>query len=166
MAGAAALEVLEFVPRNCPLGVVAAARLAAAPAGAAAAPALLFRPALPRGAPPELALAGGGRLEGLPALLRWAARSGPAAGWLEDANQGAAGAGAVEQWVQLAQHVVPGPAFEANLERVDAHLALRTFLVGHCLSLADLALWGQLAVQHVILLPLPFWPIAPARAST
>ena len=147
MAGAAALEVLEFVPRNCPLGVVAAARLAAAPAGAAAAPALLFRPALPRGAPPALALAGGGRLEGLPALLRWAARSGPAAGWLEDANQGAAGAGAVEQWVQLAQHVVPGPAFEANLERVDAHLALRTFLVGHCLSLADLALWGQLAVQ-------------------
>ena len=87
-----------------------------------------------------------------PAALRWAARQAAPAGGadpLEDAGEGALGAAGVDSWMALASgdSLRPGAQFEAALALVDAHLAARSFLVGHRLSLADLALWGALAVN-------------------
>ena len=70
---------------------------------------------------------------------------------LEDAGEGALGAAGVDSWVALASGdtLRPGAHFEAALAHVDAHLTLRSFVVGSQLSLADLALWGTLAVNQL-----------------
>merc|ERR1712091_815698 len=119
-----AAEVVAVVPpREPPLGALAALRLAGGAAPRAE--------AVPAGAGAALVVAPGGgaapvRLAGSGAL-RWAARQAAPAGAahpLEDAGEGA-------------------------LAHVDAHLTLRSFVVGSQLSLADLALWGTLAVNQL-----------------
>lgn len=50
----------------------------------------------------------------------------------------------VDQWLDISQTLVPGSGFEAACAAVDAFLSLRTFLVGHAPSLADVACWAQL----------------------
>merc|ERR1712091_404707 len=146
-----AAEVVAVVPpREPPLGALAALRLAGGAAPRAE--------AVPAGAGAALVVAPGGgaapvRLAGSGAL-RWAARQAAPAGAahpLEDAGEGALGAAGVDSWVALASGdtLRPGAHFEAALAHVDAHLTLRSFVVGSQLSLADLALWGTLAVNQL-----------------
>ena len=52
----------------------------------------------------------------------------------------------VDQWLDVATATLaPGVALEGGCTAANAYMALRTYLVGHALSLADLAAWGQLA---------------------
>jgi glutamyl-tRNA synthetase len=50
----------------------------------------------------------------------------------------------VDQWLDIAQTLVPGSGFEAVASAVNEYLSLRTFLVGYSLTLADVAAWAQL----------------------
>ena len=46
-------------------------------------------------------------------------------------------------WIERAKNFAPGGGFEAQCEGVERYLATRTYLVGHELTLADLAMWGE-----------------------
>lgn len=51
----------------------------------------------------------------------------------------------VDYWLDYAcAHVTVGAGLEGQLLALNEYLALRSFMVGHALTLADLALWGQL----------------------
>lgn len=50
----------------------------------------------------------------------------------------------MDQWLENSATLVPGPGLEAQCAAVDQFLALRTFMVGYSLTIADLAVWGQL----------------------
>lgn len=50
----------------------------------------------------------------------------------------------VDSWIDTSTALVPGLTLEPLAEAISAFLALRTYLVGHSLSLADVAVWGQL----------------------
>jgi glutamyl-tRNA synthetase len=50
----------------------------------------------------------------------------------------------VDTWLETAAGVVTGSALEGQCSALNDYLQLRTFLVGYCLTAADLALWGQL----------------------
>ncbi|GFR43005.1 hypothetical protein Agub_g4005 [Astrephomene gubernaculifera] len=50
----------------------------------------------------------------------------------------------VDQWLETATGIVSGATLEAQCVALNDYLALRTFLVGYSLTLADLAVWGQL----------------------
>ena len=55
------------------------------------------------------------------------------------------GATQVDQWLDFSGQLVMGAGFEPALAAVSSFLSLRTLLVGDALSLADVAVWGQLA---------------------
>lgn len=50
----------------------------------------------------------------------------------------------VDQWLDFAPQLVPGAGFTAPCEAANEALTLRTFLAGHSLTVADVAVWGQL----------------------
>ena len=50
----------------------------------------------------------------------------------------------VDQWLDFSTSVVSGSGLEAVCGVVNQFLALRTYLVGYQLSIADLKVWGQL----------------------
>lgn len=51
----------------------------------------------------------------------------------------------IDYWLDYASgSVVAGANFDAVCNGINDYLALRTFVVGHSLSVADVALWGQL----------------------
>lgn len=50
----------------------------------------------------------------------------------------------VDQWLQFADSVVNDSNLPAVLSIINEYLALRTFLVGYSLTVADLQVWGQL----------------------
>ena len=51
----------------------------------------------------------------------------------------------MDQWLDFSTSLVSGAGLEAACAVVNDFLALRTFLVGHGVTLADVAVWGQLA---------------------
>ncbi|GLC51783.1 hypothetical protein PLESTB_000547800 [Pleodorina starrii] len=50
----------------------------------------------------------------------------------------------VDHWLETATGIVSGATLEAQCVALNDYLTLRTFLVGYGLTLADLAVWGQL----------------------
>eukprot|EP01025_Chloroclados_australasicus_P045510 TRINITY_DN4983_c0_g1_i1.p1 TRINITY_DN4983_c0_g1~~TRINITY_DN4983_c0_g1_i1.p1 ORF type:complete len:875 (-),score=90.09 TRINITY_DN4983_c0_g1_i1:294-2645(-) len=51
----------------------------------------------------------------------------------------------IDQWLDLCMEVIQnGPGLQSACESLNDYLALRTFLVGYSLSIADLCAWGQL----------------------
>ncbi|GIM07727.1 hypothetical protein Vretimale_11813, partial [Volvox reticuliferus] len=50
----------------------------------------------------------------------------------------------VDQWLETAAGIVSGAALESQCVALNDYLTLRTFLVGYGITLADLAVWGQL----------------------
>ena len=50
----------------------------------------------------------------------------------------------MDQWLDFAPQLVPGAGFAAPCEAANEALTLRTFLAGHSLTVADVAVWGQL----------------------
>lgn len=51
----------------------------------------------------------------------------------------------VDQWLDFLPMLAPGAGLAAACAYVDSMLALRTTLVGHHVTLADVALWGCFA---------------------
>lgn len=51
----------------------------------------------------------------------------------------------VDHWLDQAAAVVSGGGFQGVCETLSGYLASRTFIVGHTLTIADLAVWGQLS---------------------
>uniref|UniRef100_A0AAQ5YRA3 Bifunctional glutamate/proline--tRNA ligase n=1 Tax=Amphiprion ocellaris TaxID=80972 RepID=A0AAQ5YRA3_AMPOC len=55
----------------------------------------------------------------------------------------------VDHWLEFsAQRLCDQPGLTGALGELDKVLSLRTFLVGHALTLADLSVWAALKVQH------------------
>ena len=89
----------------------------------------------------------------------------PALAALEDACAGtglvgsdAAETEAVMEWVTRSGDLAPGGGFEAQCESVNEYLATRTYLVGHDVTLADLALWGELSTNRQ-------WPVVEKKGG-
>ena len=51
----------------------------------------------------------------------------------------------VVEWLEYAPIFLSGSEFENACSFVDGYLASRTFLVGHELTIADIAVWSNLA---------------------
>ena len=75
-------------------------------------------------------------------IVRYLARAGPSGQQLYGSD--ALTATQVDQLVNFASALVSGSSLESAVAILNDYLALRTFLVGHSLSLADLACWAQL----------------------
>ncbi|MEW5307513.1 MAG: hypothetical protein WDW36_009902 [Sanguina aurantia] len=128
--------VLTFWERSPPLSVFAAARLASVPIS------FSVDPKATKDTVPVLTFTSGESLTGVPQLLRYIARAGdPAAGLY---GSSALAACQVDAWVERSSAAVSGAGLEPLCLALDNYLCLRTFFVGYSLTLADVALWGQL----------------------
>ena len=54
----------------------------------------------------------------------------------------------IDEWVDYASVFSSGSEFENACTRVDNYLQSGTFLVGHSLSIADVAVWSALAGMY------------------
>ena len=59
----------------------------------------------------------------------------------------------VDQWLDFSSALTSGAGLEAACGVINHYLSLRTFLVDFCLTVADVACWGQLQGLHW-----HFWP--------
>ena len=50
----------------------------------------------------------------------------------------------VSSWLEYATYIVGGGALEPACRTLNEALSMRTFLAGYTLSVADMAIWGQL----------------------
>ena len=50
----------------------------------------------------------------------------------------------VDEWLAFLPRLAAGPGLAEAAAALNDFLSLRTYLVGHRLTLADIALWGQL----------------------
>lgn len=48
------------------------------------------------------------------------------------------------RWLEYATYIVGGGALEPACRTLNEALSMRTFLAGYSLSVADMAIWGQL----------------------
>uniref|UniRef100_A0A1J3FK10 glutamate--tRNA ligase n=1 Tax=Noccaea caerulescens TaxID=107243 RepID=A0A1J3FK10_NOCCA len=92
---------------------------------------------------PTFVFSDGRKLSGTSVLLRYVGRS---ANTLPDFyGSNAFDSSQIDEWVDYATVFSSGSEFENACNRVDKHLETRTFLVGHSLSIADVAIWSALA---------------------
>ncbi|KAG1668987.1 hypothetical protein FOA52_000580 [Chlamydomonas sp. UWO 241] len=128
---------LSFWDKAPAISAVAAARLAGLP--------LDVKPD-PKGSKdmvPTLTTSSGDEFTGVPLILRYIARSASSGQALYGSD--ALGATQIDYWLDYAlANVVAGANFDSVCNGINDYLALRSFVVGHALSVADLALWGQL----------------------
>eukprot|EP00798_Chlamydomonas_sp_ICE-L_P023367 gene23367-30628_t len=83
----------------------------------------------------------GDKLTGVPLILRFLARSSSKGLYANDALSSTQ----VDYWVDyLSTSIQAGVTFEPTCMSLNDFLALRTYLVGYNITIADLALWGQL----------------------
>ncbi|XP_078435221.1 glutamyl/glutaminyl-tRNA synthetase, class Ic [Wolffia australiana] len=135
MAGLA----LSFSIDNPPLAVLAVARVASVP--------LAVDSALPAGSAPILRFidSSGSKAElsGLPEILRFVGRNvdNPHALYDHSAEESRE----IDVWLNFAPTFSSGPEFESACANVNGYLLLRTFLVGHSISIADFIIWSGLA---------------------
>ncbi|KAK9821493.1 hypothetical protein WJX74_002572 [Apatococcus lobatus] len=127
--------VLTYSDRNTPLAAIATARLAAYPID------LVADPKHSRDAPAVLTLDGSEELEGQTAILRFLAR---AATVQTMCGSSPLAATRVDQWLDFSCGLTSGAGLEGACGVINYYLSLRTFLVDYCLTVADIACWGQL----------------------
>ncbi|GMH06691.1 hypothetical protein Nepgr_008531 [Nepenthes gracilis] len=125
---------LLFAADNPPLSVIAAASVAGIP--------LLTDPSLPRGSVPYFLFSNGLKLHGAYIILRYVGRI---ANILNFYGNDAFEAGQIDEWLDYVAIFSSGSEFEAGCSYVNNYLLTNTFLVGHSLSIADIALWAALA---------------------
>ncbi|GAX82872.1 hypothetical protein CEUSTIGMA_g10298.t1 [Chlamydomonas eustigma] len=130
---------LSFWDKNPPLAAVSITKLSALP---------LEIKSDPKGNKDTahcLTFPSGDQFVGSSLILRYLARSAPPELNLYDAE--ALGATQIDYWIDYSvKNVAAGANFEAVCHGINDYLALRTFLVGYNLTVADIALWGQLQV--------------------
>ncbi|RMZ57589.1 hypothetical protein APUTEX25_001789 [Auxenochlorella protothecoides] len=134
--GGCSSPTLVYTERNTPFAVLATARLLRAAIN------IKTDASLPKDAAPELIFDGGEKLVGTATILRFLARVSRTPDGYYGASPLAASQG--DSWIDTSTALVPGLTLEPLAEAISAFLALRTYLVGHSLSLADVAVWGQL----------------------
>ncbi|ERN02087.1 hypothetical protein AMTRI_Chr02g223680 [Amborella trichopoda] len=125
---------LQYSSDNPPLSVLVAASISGVP--------LSPDPCLPAGSSPVFAFESGLKLHGTAVLLRFVGRAGSLPKFYErDAFE----SGQIDEWLEYAPTLSSGAEFEVASSYIDVFLSLRTFLVGHILSIADIAIWSGLA---------------------
>ncbi|PSC73885.1 glutamyl-tRNA synthetase [Micractinium conductrix] len=95
-----------------------------------------------KSSPARLIFASGDELTGVPSILRYIARAAADGAQLYGSDP--LSACQVDQWLEISQALVPGFGFEGACAAANDFLSLRTFLVGHAPTLADVACWAQL----------------------
>ncbi|GAB4848232.1 hypothetical protein Ancab_002899 [Ancistrocladus abbreviatus] len=125
---------LLFASENPPLAVIAAAKVADIP--------LSTDSSLESGSVPHFAFSNGLKLHGTYVLLRYVGRI---ASSLNFYGKDAFESGQIDEWLDYIPIFSSGSEFEAGCSYVDSYLLKETFLVGHNLSIADVALWSALA---------------------
>ncbi|CAF2036290.1 BnaA09g04160D [Brassica napus] len=126
---------LSFPADTPPLSVIAALHISSSPvttdssSAAATVPTFVF--------------SDGRKLSGTSVLLRYVARSAPSLPnfYGHDAFESSQ----IDEWVDYACVFSSGSEFENACSRVDNYLQSGTFLVGHSLSIADVAVWSALS---------------------
>jgi len=125
---------LAFSQESPPISIICAAKVADVP--------LTIDPSLPTGSAPILKFSSGESLHGVKPILHYIARSASFSSFSGKNNMEF---GHVVEWLDYAPTFFSGSEFENACSFVDGFLASRTFLVGHGLTVADIAVWSNLA---------------------
>uniref|UniRef100_A0A0D9UZI1 glutamate--tRNA ligase n=1 Tax=Leersia perrieri TaxID=77586 RepID=A0A0D9UZI1_9ORYZ len=125
---------LAFAQDSPPLSILCAAKVAGV--------SLTIDPKLATGSAPTLHFGSGDFIHGVNTILRYIARVASASSFY---GQDAIQAAYVDQWLDYAPVVLSGSEFEAACSFLDGYLSSRTFLVSYGLSVADIAVWSNLA---------------------
>ncbi|CAN6858796.1 unnamed protein product [Brassica oleracea] len=126
---------LSFPPETPPLSVIAALSLSSSPVTIDSSSAATTVP--------TFVFSDGRKLSGTSVLLRYVGRSAKSLPGFygHDAFESSQ----IDEWVDYACVFSSGSEFENACTRVDKYLQSGTFLVGHSLSIADVAVWSALA---------------------
>ncbi|KAH9684840.1 glutamate--tRNA ligase cytoplasmic [Citrus sinensis] len=122
------IKVLSFPADSPPLSVIAATKLAG-----------ITIPTETSGSAPTFSFSNGSKLQGTYVLLRYIGRVANFYG------QNAYEAGEIDEWLDYTPVFSSGSEFENACTYVDKYLERRTFVVGHSLSIVDIAIWSALA---------------------
>ncbi|XP_055816487.1 glutamate--tRNA ligase, cytoplasmic [Solanum dulcamara] len=125
---------LSFPADSPPLVVIAAAKIAGV--------AISTDPTLTPGSPPIIHLDNGLKLQGTYVLLRYISR---VANIPDLYQRDAFESSQIDEWLGYAPIFASGSQFEEACGYVDGYLLQHSFLVGHSLSIADIAVWSGLA---------------------
>ncbi|MCD9641874.1 hypothetical protein HAX54_028355 [Datura stramonium] len=125
---------LSFPADSPPLAVIAAAKIAGVP--------ISTDPTLASGSPPVIHFDNGLKLQGTCVLLRYISR---VANIPDLYQRNAFESSQIDEWLDYAPIFASGSQFEEACGYVDGYLLQHTFLVGHSLSIADVAVWSGLA---------------------
>ncbi|KAM3377875.1 glutamate-tRNA ligase, cytoplasmic [Capsicum galapagoense] len=125
---------LSFPADSPPLSVIVAAKIAGVPIAA--------DPTLAPASPPIIHLHNGLKLQGTCVLLRYISR---VANIPDLYQRDAIESSQIDEWLDYAPIFASGSQFEEACGYVDGYLPQHTFLVGHSLSIADIAVWSGLA---------------------
>lgn len=125
---------LSFAADSPPLSVIAAAKLAGVP--------LPLDSSLPSGSPPFLLCSNGRKLLGTSVLLRHIGSVSKTQGLCGSAESESS---EIDKWLDYSPILSSGSEFENACKYLDEYLEKRTFLVGHSLTIADIAIWSGLA---------------------
>lgn len=120
--------MLSFPANSPPLSVIAAAKLAG-----------ITIPMETSGSAPMFSFSNRSKLQGTFVLLRYIGRVANFYG------QNAHEAGEIDEWLDYTPVFSSGSEFENACAYVDKYLERRTFIVGHSLSIVDIAIWSALA---------------------
>ncbi|KAJ4826556.1 hypothetical protein Tsubulata_024499 [Turnera subulata] len=128
------IQRFSFPPDSPPLSVISAAKISGIP--------LPPSVAAPASAVPSFVFSDGLELRGVYVLLRYIGR---ASGISHFYDRGAFESSQIDEWLDYAPILSSGSEFENACKYIDSFLEKRTFLVGHSLSIADIAIWSGLA---------------------
>ncbi|KAI8555272.1 hypothetical protein RHMOL_Rhmol05G0162200 [Rhododendron molle] len=124
---------LSFSPDSPLLAVIAAAKIAGIP--------LSPDSSLPTGSPPTFLFSNGLELRGTKVMLSYVGCTTSICNFYgHDALESCQ----MDEWLEYAPIMASGAEFEGGCSYIDGYLLKRTFLVGHCLSIADIAIWAGL----------------------
>ncbi|KAK4282668.1 hypothetical protein QN277_014015 [Acacia crassicarpa] len=128
------IEKFSFDAASPPLSVIVAAKLAAI--------SFPIDTSLPSDSAPTFFFSSGLKLRGASVLLRYIGR---VASIPDFYGKNALESGQIDEWLEHAPIFSSGSTFENACKYVDEYMEKRTFLVGHSLSVADIAIWSGLA---------------------
>lgn len=125
---------LSFSADNPPLAVIAASKVAGV--------SLEIDSLLSSASAPTFLFSNGLKLHGINVLLRYLGRVGSIPNFY---GQDAFESSLIDELLDYAPVLSSGSEFDGACRYLDGYLLKRTFLVGHSLSIADLAIWSGLA---------------------
>lgn len=125
---------MAFSAECPPLSIIVAARVSGI--------SLTPDPSLPPSSAALFRFPSGLTLQGRNTLLRYLGRVSELPNFY---GKDALDSAQIDEWLEYAPIFSSGSQFESACMYVDSYLALRTFLVGYSLSIADIAIWSGLA---------------------